>query len=177
MKSTTTSQYSGFTVCTVLLTLAMFISRTSAQEAAETQSSVIVCTFEYGRQISAHYLPVAASRSGGPSAGKVWVPGGSAIALFTETDLTLGSTSLRTGAYTMYLIAGKKVWTLIVSRNVKINAAYDEHQDLVRAPMATGALDRTEEKLAVFFGHNGPKRCEMNVDYGKTRAWIEFTEK
>jgi hypothetical protein len=64
-----------------------------------------------------------------------------------------------------------------VSRNVAIDSKYDNNQDLVRAPMQTGELSQDAGQLKVFFGHTAPKRCEMNVDYGKSRAWIEFMQK
>ena len=99
------------------------------------------------------------------------------MTLFTETGVTLGNTLVPAGAYTMYLLPSKKDWTLIVSRNVTIDSKYDKNQDLVRAPMQTGELSQAEGQLKVFFGHTGPKRCEINVDYGKNRAWIEFMQK
>jgi hypothetical protein len=136
-----------------------------------------ICTFEDGKQISARYNPIAVRRNEELPTGKVWSPGGSAITLFTDTDLTVGNTSIPTGAYTVYLISGKKDWTLIVSRNVTVDGVYDKKQDLVRVAMETGVLGRAEEHLRVFFGHLGPKQCEMNVDYGKTRAWMEFRQK
>jgi Protein of unknown function (DUF2911) len=98
------------------------------------------------------------------------------MTLFTETNLKTGGTALPTGAYTMYLIPAKKSWTLIVSRNQKIDAEYNQHEDLMRLPMQTATLDKPEEKLSLYFGHVGPGRCELNVDYGTTRAWVEFAE-
>jgi len=168
----------GLAICIILLGTAVLTNVAVAQQTAEnSQSGVTVCTFDDGKQISTRYNPVAAGRNEGPPTGKVWTPGGSAMTLFTETEVTLGNTLIPPRAYTMYLIAGRKDWTLIVSRNVTIDSKYDERQDLVRAPMQTGTLSRPEGQLKVFFGHTGPKRCEMNVDYGKIRAWIEFTQK
>ncbi len=77
----------------------------------------------------------------------------------------------------MYLLPGKKDRTLIVSRNVTIESQYKQDQDLVRAAMQTGELRQAEGQLKVFFGHIGPKRCEINWDYGKSRAWIDFVQK
>jgi hypothetical protein len=147
------------------------------QTVADSLTGSAVCTFDDGKQVSTRFIPVAVGRGEGAPTGKVWAPGGLAMTLFTETGVTLGTTLVPAGAYTMYLLPSKKDWTLIVSRNVTIDNKYDKTQDLVRAPMQTGELMQAEGQLKVFFGHTGPKRCELNVDYGKNRAWIEFLQK
>lgn len=146
------------------------------QTAADSLTGSAVCTFDDGKQLSTRYNPVAVGRNEA-TPGKVWAPGGAALTLFTDGAVTLGNTVVPAGAYTMYLLSGKKEWTLIVSRNVTIDSKYDQNQDLARAPMQTGELSQPETQLKVFFGHTGPNRCEINVDYGKNRAWIEFTQK
>ena len=77
----------------------------------------------------------------------------------------------------MYLIPAKKEWTLIVSRNTSVGAKYDDKQDLARAQMETGQLSSPADKLSLYFGHTGPKKCEINIDFGKTRGWVSFAEK
>jgi hypothetical protein len=164
-------------IFTLLLIELSWASASGAQPAAaEPESETAVCTFGDGQQLSVRYRPIA-TRGAAPPAGKAWMPGGSAVTLFAETEVTLGSTSIPTGAYTMYFIPGKKEWTLIVSRNVKVESPYDEKQDLARASMETGALSQPQERLKIFFGRTGPKQCEINVDYGKTRAWVVLKQK
>jgi Protein of unknown function (DUF2911) len=152
-------------VCTTLSSLA------AAQ--SDDQSASAVCTLDNGKQVSARYTPVPVTRAGLPP-DKVWAPGGSALTLFTESTLMLGNTPIGAGAYTMYLVPGKKEWTLIVSKNMKVDQAYDQQQDLARATMSTGTLGDNVTELRVTFGHTGPKKCELNVDFGKTKAWVEF---
>jgi len=165
-------------VCFVFPVLAILARTGVAQQtAADSLTGSAVCTFDDGKQMSTRYKPAAAARSEEAVPGKVWAPGGLAMTLFAETDLTLGNTLVPAGAYTMYLLPSKKDWTLIVSRNVTIDSKYDQNQDLVRATMQTGELSQPEAQLKVFFGHIGPKRCEINVDYGKSRAWIDFLQK
>lgn len=164
--------------CAVLLCDLMLAPLTVAQQSSPTpQSESAICAFDDGKQLTAHYNPIPAGRSDGPPIGKVLMPGGSAMTFFTETDLGLGNTHIPTGGYTMYVIPGKKEWILIVSKNTSVDAKYDEKQDLGRATMATGQLSSPADKLAVYFGHTGPKKCEINIDFGKTRGWVEFREK
>lgn len=143
---------------------------------SDMQQSV-QCTFEDGKQMVARYNKIAVGKSDLPPTGKPWSPGGSAMTLFTEADITLSGKVIPTGGYTMYVIPGKKDWTLIVSRNTSVTANYDEAQDLARAQMETGTLGQAEKEFQVFFGHLGPKVCELNLVYGKSRAWTEFKER
>jgi len=147
------------------------------QSSDGSQGESAICAFEDGKQLTARYNPVAAGHADGPPIGKVLIPGGSAITFFTETDLVLGDSTIPTGGYTMYLIPAKKEWTLIVSKNTAVDAKYDEKMDLARAQMVTGQLSSPADKLSLYFGHTGPKKCEINVDYGKTRGWVSFKEK
>jgi Protein of unknown function (DUF2911) len=164
-----------WTMLLVQLILANIIATGQTRE--NPQSPTAVFNFEDGKQISARYQRVTADRSEGPPTGKVWMPGGSAIILFTSTELTVGSARIPPGTYTIYFIPGKKDWKLIVSKNLTVESKYDEQQDLVRAAMEKGTLSEPENQLKVSFVRTGSKQCEMNIDYGKTKAWVEFKEK
>jgi hypothetical protein len=162
----------------VLVCGSMLSSTLAAQQpAAGSDSESAICAFEDGRQITARYTPISTAKTDGPPVGKVLTPGGSAMTFFTETDLVLGERTIATGAYTMYLLPGKKEWTLIISRNTTVDAKYDDKQDLARAAMEIGQLSNPTEKLSLYFGHTGPKKCEINIDFGKTRGWVAFREK
>jgi hypothetical protein len=163
----------GLSILLVALACATVTSLAVAQSDEQSSASA-VCTLDDGKQVSARYTPVPVTRAGVPT-DKVWAPGGSALTLFTESTLMLGNTPIGVGAYTMYLLPGKKEWTLIVSKNMKVDQAYDQQQDLARAAMSTGTLGDNVSELRVTFGHTGPKKCELNVDFGKTKAWVEFT--
>jgi hypothetical protein len=164
--------------CTIVLSVLIRVPIAAAQQAvAEQSTETAICTFDDGKQITARYNPIPAGKSDGPPVGKVLVPGGAAITFFTETDLTLGSTTIPLGGYTMYIIPAKKEWTMIVSKNTEVVAKYDDKLDLARAPMETGQLSTPADRLGLYFGHIGPKRCEINVDFGKTRGWVEFKQK
>lgn len=164
--------------CIVFLSVLLLTRHTAAQQAAaaaDTENAI--CTFENGKQITARYFPMSAGKENAPAAGKVLIPGGSAMTFFTETDLMLGNTTIPTGAYTLYILPAKKDWTLIVSRNVTVDAKYDEKMDLARSTMDLGQLSTPADKLSLYFGHTGPRKCEIDVDYGKTRGWTEFRQK
>jgi Protein of unknown function (DUF2911) len=161
----------------VVALLLYFVAVPFAFSQAATSDESAVCVFEDGRQMTARYIPVPAGHSEGPPTGKIWTPNNNAWTLFTESDLMLGNTSIPTGAYTLYLLPGKKDWTLIVSRNTDIDGKYDEKRDLARAQMEIGQLSTPADKLSLYFGHTGQRKCEINVDFGKLRGWVEFRQK
>ena len=167
-----------FLVCSVIASsLGMGNIAAAQQPAPATETESAICSFEDGRSITARYTPIPAGKSDGPPVGKVWVLNVPTWTLFAETDTVLGSTTIPTGAYTMYLLPAKKDWTLIVSKNTAMDAKYDDKMDLVRAPMEIGQLNTPADKLSLYFGHTGPKKCEINIDFGKLRGWVEFRQK
>jgi len=165
-----------FIICMLLWGGLSWTERSFAQGAAPREGTT-VCTFADGQEMSLHYLQQAFNHHDEPAMGKPWMPGGSALTLFTQTPVLLGDSVIPTGAYTVYLIPDKHEWTLIVSRNTKIGNPYDESQDLARFPMEIGTLDQPATQLTLYFAHLAPKQCNIRVDFGKTRAWVDFQEK
>jgi len=108
--------------------------------------------------------------------GKPWTPGGAPMTLFTEAQLTLGSSSIPIGAYTVYPIPAKDHWTLAVNKNVTPGAAYDEKNDIARAAMETAQVAEPSEALEVAFAHVGA-RCTLRIYIGKTASFADFTAK
>jgi hypothetical protein len=161
----------------VALLIGLLVATPFAFSQAATSDETAVCAFEDGRQTTARYVAVPAGHSEGPPTGKIWTPTANAWTLFTESDLMLGNTTIPTGAYTLYLLPGKKEWTLIVSRNTDVDAKYDEKQDLARAQMEIGQLSSPADRLSLYFGHTGQRKCEINIDFGKLRGWVEFRQK
>lgn len=111
-----------------------------------------------------------------PQNGKAWAPGGAPMQLFTEAQLTLGTSVIPIGAYTVYPIPAKDRWTLVVNKNVTPGAAYDEKDDIARTQMETEKVDVASEALEVAFAHVGPK-CTLRIYMGKIAAFADFTSK
>jgi hypothetical protein len=145
------------------------------QPAAGDQTMSADCTFADGNQVTVEYN-IAHKEE--PQNGKVWMPGGAAIVLFAQTPLVLNNVQIPVGGYTAYFIPGKKTWSLIVSRNTKVDANYDASLDLVRTSLDTAQLSEPASTVRVSFAHMAPKVCSLRVDYGKTGAFgADFQEK
>ena len=128
------------------------------------------CTFDDGNQVSIQYNPTVKES---PRNGRVWSPG---VTLYVQTPLTLGSSSIGLGAYSVYFLPDKKNWTIMVNKNVKPGAAYDAAQDIAKAPMEVGELPQAVKTLQLSFGHMAPKECSLRVYYQKAGAFAEFKE-
>lgn len=98
------------------------------------------------------------------------------MTLFTEAQLTLGSSMIPIGAYAVYPIPAKDHWTLAVNKNVTPGAAYDEKQDIARAPMETAQVEQASDALEVAFAHVGA-RCTLRIYMGKAASFVDFTAK
>jgi hypothetical protein len=151
---------------------------TIAQQPSRPEPGNAICTFSDDKQMSMRYeRPAANGKKDELPVGKLWEPGDSPMHLFTEATLRLNNTDIPVGAYSVYFIPGKNDWTMIVSKNVTEGSKYDPQQDLVRVQMEIGKLPQPEPQLTVYFARIGPKQCNMRVDFGKTRAYVDFNQK
>lgn len=136
--------------------------------------SSTICNLDDGRQVYVRYNPVSAKEK--IQNGKPWAPGGTAMTLFTEAQLSLGTSTIPVGAYTIYPIPAHGNWTIVVNKNVTAGAPYDEKQDIARTVMETAQVDDASPALEVAFAHVGP-RCTLRVYVGKTASFVDFTAK
>ena len=165
-------------VCILLLSQFIFVNAAAAQQGDSDQNSATAfCDFDDGQEISIRYNSLIANPKDEPRNGKVWTPGGGPMTLFTATAVTLNNSTIPIGAYSVYVIPGKKEWTLIVNKNVTAGAAYDERQDVARSPMELGEVETPPRELQVSFAHIAPKTCSIRLYYSKTGAFTEFKEK
>ncbi len=136
--------------------------------------STTTCNLDDGRQVYIRYTAVSAKER--PQNGRPWAPGGAPMTLFTEAPLTLGSSLIPLGAYTVYPIPAKGNWSIAVNKNVTPGAAYDDKQDIARSAMETAQVESASDTLEVAFAHVG-NRCTLRVYIGKSASFVDFTAK
>ena len=143
-------------------------------QAGSPPSSTTTCNLEDGRQVYIRYNAVTAKEK--IANGKPWTPGGTPMTLFTEAQLTLGTSTIPIGAYSVYPIPAKDHWTLAVNKNVTAGAVYDEKQDIARTTMETDQVPQSNDTLEVAFAHVGA-RCTLRIYIGKVASFADFTAK
>jgi hypothetical protein len=154
----------------------MMVKPARAQMSTSSQTANAICTFTDGKEISVRYHLIPEKSQGKLPTDTVWTPGNEPMDMFTQTPLSVGGSQIPIGAYAMYLIPGKKDWTLVLNKNVTEGSKYDEQQDLVRVPMQIGRLSEAQT-FSIGFAHIAPKQCNIRVYYGKDGTWAELTEK
>lgn len=158
----------------IVVNLFLLCALTAICVAQSEPSSSASCNLDDGRQVYIRYNPVSA-KDKVPN-GKPWTPGGAPMTLFTEAQLNFGGATIPVGAYTVYPIPGKDKWTLVVNKNVTPHSAYDEKQDIARAPIETDQVSQPSDALEVAFAHTGDK-CTLRIYYGKAACFAPFTTK
>jgi hypothetical protein len=144
-------------------------------QSGNAPTSTTTCYLDDGRQIYVRYNPVP-SKNDKIVNGKPWTPGGAPMTLFTEAPLTVGTSAIPIGAYTVYPIPAKDHWMLAINKNVSAGAAYDEKNDLALVKMETDQVPQAADALEVAFAHVGP-RCTLRIYVGKSASFADFTAK
>jgi len=146
-----------------------------AAQSGGAPNSTTTCNLDDGRQVYVRYNAVATNKEKVAN-GKPWAPGGAPMTLFTEAQLSLGTSTIPIGAYTVYPIPARDHWTLVVNKNVAPGTAYDDKQDIARTAMETAQVAQPSEALEVAFAHVGT-RCTLRIYIGKTASFADFTAK
>jgi len=110
--------------------------------------------------------------------GKVWRTGANEAAELTlYTDMMLGSTKIKAGTYTFYLIPGEKEWTAIVSTDLNVWGSYfySEKNDVARVdvPVSKGKENLEAFSIAFEKSDNG---IHMHIGWGTVRIAVPFTK-
>jgi hypothetical protein len=164
------------TICLTIV-VGLTLSAISQPSIASVKTSQAVCSFDDGKSIKVEYSTDPPKRGEELRNGRLWEPGGLPMFLFTETPLSLGSSQIPDGAYSLYVKPEKQNWNLIVNKNVSAGSKYDPKQDLAHASMETGKLENPVKQLQVAFAHVAPKQCSIRLYYQNTWASVEFNER
>jgi hypothetical protein len=170
----TVSKHYAFMV--VALSALLLLGVPAQAQGDSDNQSTSICTFEDGNEISVRYQNLDYNKKNEIPFGKPWAPNGTPIFLFTPTNLTVGNSTVPTGAYSVYAIRNKSDWTLIINKNVTPGTAYDPSQDLVRVSMESSKLGSTKP-LNVSLGHIQPRVCSLQIVFGDSAAWTDLKQK
>lgn len=110
--------------------------------------------------------------------GKVWRTGANEATSFqTDSALTIGSTNVPAGKYTLYTLPGEGDWQLIVNKQTgQWGTEYNQGQDLARIPMKVEKLSSPVDQFTISFDKRGPNAGVMKLEWENTSATIDLTE-
>jgi len=105
--------------------------------------------------------------------GKVWRLGAdAATTLTTDADITIGDLHVPQGVYTLYVLASKDGWKLIVNKQTgQWGTEYDQSQDLGRVSMKTANVSPVET-LKITLRSTGASAGALDITWGATQASV-----
>src|SRR3989454_3365023 len=111
--------------------------------------------------------------------GEVWRAGANEATTFvTDANLSVGGKDVPTGSYTIFTIPNQDKWTLIISKKTgEWGIPYPgEGDDFVRVDMRVSPLSAPVENFTIGFDQTG-STCAMHIDWEKTRAAVDISQK
>jgi hypothetical protein len=111
--------------------------------------------------------------------GQVWRTGANeATTLVTPVDLTIGSTTVPAGSYTIFTVPNKDKWTLVISKKTgEWGTDYPgQANDLARVDMKVSTLPSPVENFTISFEKAG-SGANLNIDWDTTRASVMASKK
>ncbi len=183
------------TVYVVLLLIFAAVMSVAQQTAAQPQSNQPTaaprqrlspageanCAFADGKTLHVAYSrPYIRNRKimgGLVPYGQVWRTGANEATSFeTQAALTIGTTQIPAGKYTLYTIPNENGWTLIINKQTgQWGTVYDQAQDLARVEMKVARLDSPVDPFTISFEPSG-KSCRMKLEWENTSASVTLQE-
>ena len=105
---------------------------------------------------------------------QVWRTGANAATtLVTDKALTIGTTDVPAGTYTLYTLPTKTGWTLIVNKETgQWGTVYHQDKDFARIPMTVAALSAPVEKFEIAVAGG-----QLHLKWDTTDASVAIAEK
>tara|TARA_B100000768_G_scaffold105472_1_gene97940 strand:- start:18736 stop:19281 length:546 start_codon:yes stop_codon:yes gene_type:complete len=110
--------------------------------------------------------------------GNVWRTGANEAAELTlYTDMMLGTTKIKAGTYTFYLIPGEEEWTAIVSTDLNVWGSYyyNEKNDVARIVVPVTEGKENLEAFSIAF-EKSDDGVHMHIGWGTVRIAVPFTK-
>jgi len=110
--------------------------------------------------------------------GNVWRTGANEAAELTlYTDLMLGTTKIKAGTYTFYLIPGEEEWTAIISTDLNVWGSYfyNEKNDVARIEVPVSKGIENLEAFSIAF-EKSDDGINMHLGWGTIRIAVPFTK-
>src|SRR5579863_4794189 len=109
---------------------------------------------------------------------KVWRTGANAAtSLKTDTNLSIGGTTVPAGSYTLYTLPGANSWQLIINKQTgQWGTKYDQSQDLARIPMKVMQRPSGLEIFTISFDKTGGDSAVLKLEWENISASVDVKE-
>ena len=91
--------------------------------------------------------------------------------------MMLGTTKIKAGTYTFYLIPGETEWTAIVSTDINVWGSYfyNEKNDVARINVPVSKSEESLEAFSIAF-EKSDEGIHMHLGWGTVRVAVPFTK-
>lgn len=159
------------------------VFRATRQEQAPQPPAKAVCKLPGGKTVAIDY---SSPRAKGRKIygelipyGQVWRAGANEATTFvTDTNLTVGGTSVPAGSYTIFTVPNADKWQLVISKKTgEWGTPYPgPGEDLARIDMKVSKLPSPLENFTIAFDQSGAA-CTLRMDWETTRASVDIAPK
>lgn len=167
----------------LIFTFTLFAAAQQDKSKRPSPPAQAQCKFSDGKTITVDYSsPRAKGRTifgGLVPYGEVWRAGANEATTFVTTaPLTVGSTGVPAGNYTIFAIPNPDKWTLIINKKTGewgIPYKY-ESDELARVDMKVSKTPSPVENFTIAFNQMGGT-CTLSMSWENTQASLDLVEK
>jgi len=109
--------------------------------------------------------------------GKVWRAGANqATKLSSSKDFKLGTTAVKAGTYSIFVVPTKTTWTVSLNSDVTASEGnYDPKKDIAKLTITPTKLAESRERLTFLFSSTADDRTALDLEWEKIRLRIPLT--
>lgn len=107
---------------------------------------------------------------------KAWRAGANASTKLTASrDFKLGTTPMKAGSYSIFMIPGDKSWTVILNSDVNAGGNHDPKKDVARVTVTPAALAQPRERLTYLFTDSTDSATGLDLEWESVRVRVPLS--
>ena len=105
--------------------------------------------------------------------GKAWRAGANAsTTLEVSTDFKFGTTTMKAGAYAIFMIPNEKQWTVILNSDTGAGGNHDPKKDLAKVEITPAKLGAPRERLTYLFTDSTDDQTNLELEWEQVRIRV-----
>lgn len=107
---------------------------------------------------------------------KAWRAGANATTTLKATrDFKLGTTAVKAGTYSVFIIPGQTQWTFVLSSDPDAGQKHDPNKDAARVTVTPSKLAEPRERLTYLFSNTTDDATALDMEWESVRVRVPLT--
>ena len=107
---------------------------------------------------------------------KAWRAGANQSTTLTASrDFKLGTTPMKAGSYSIFMIPGDKSWTVILNADTNAGGNHDPKKDVARVTVTPTQLAEPRERLTYIFTSSTDDQTGLDLEWEKVRVRVPLS--